>query len=107
MPKPPPRPRADRRGDLALRRRPDRTESQRQLRRAGPRRSGAPRTPCQDLSAPPDGSNSVAAAERPAPESCSAAEELHRAADRWAAMIIEAYLCELRAADEEREEKPN
>lgn len=37
----------------------------------------------------------------------AASDELRLAADRWAAMIIDAYLAELRAAIEEPDEKPS
>jgi hypothetical protein len=55
-------------------------------------------------SARPEPSTSPAPARPPAPESLSTSEELHLAAERWAAMIVDAYLRHLAAA--EREEEP-
>jgi len=69
------------------------------------RAAGQPPSHRHQPSAPPAPSTSPAAGRRPAPESPSTSEELHLAAERWAAMIVDAYLRHLATAAH-REEEP-
>jgi len=67
--------------------------------------AGKPPSHRHKPSARPERSTSLAPAPRPAPESPTTSEEMHLAAERWAGMIIEAYLRELRTAAEDHEEE--
>lgn len=69
------------------------------------RAAGQPPSHRHQPSVPPEPSTSRAPARRPVPESPSTSEELHLAAERWAAMIVDAYLRHLATAAH-REEEP-
>lgn len=65
-----------------------------------------PPTHAQVTATRPAQSSSPNGTGRSAPDAAPTSEELQLAADRWAAMIVEAYLTELRAAVAERQGKP-
>ena len=89
MPEAPWRPAAGGRPPLAADRSHESADAHRH-RRSGPAQNGSPSAIRRRASAP-----------------SASPEELRLAADRWAAMIIDAYLSELRAAAKECEEEPS